>query len=90
VFHSFSKTEEVHVSEESVEASIGFSSLSHEASKGDGVLLASHLTGLVDLVTEKKMSALHSKDFGKKRAFYWQRSVKCLPRQSRSGRKRGP
>ena len=48
---SLSEAKKTHVREQSVEASIGFSSLSHEASEGDNVLLSCHLAFLVHLHT---------------------------------------
>ena len=46
---STSEADDVHVSEESVDASVGLSAGSHEASEGDGLLLASDLSILVNL-----------------------------------------
>ena len=48
---SLSEAKKTHVSEQSVKASISFSSLSHEASEGDNVLLSCHLAFLVNLRT---------------------------------------
>ena len=49
MFHSFIEAKEVHIVEESVEASISFTALSHEASERNGGSLAGHLALLVNL-----------------------------------------
>ena len=52
VFHSFLEAKEIHIVEESVEAGISFSALSHEASECNGGSLAGHLSFFVNLISK--------------------------------------
>ena len=61
---SLSEAQKVSISEKSVQASICFSSLSHEASEGDNVFLSGHLALLINLKSKRDIS----KQEGKARA----------------------
>jgi len=48
---SFSEAEEVSLAQESVQASVSFSTLAHKSGQSDNVFLASHLSLFVNLRT---------------------------------------